>query len=260
MFDQKYADLKCFIITPIGGDNTDTRRSAEGVIDTAVIPVLKNLGFEEKNIFVPHRMKSPGSITNQVIKEILEADLVIANLSGLNANVMYELALRHAARKSVIPICHVGTTLPFDIVDQRTIFFVNDIAGARELQIRLADTIPEALNEQTSDNPVYRVINDNLIKNDPDAKAPVGMIIERMEALERSTALIANTISKINNKFNNSSSIFIGGGVGAATLNSEPIDYSNLTGSLNRSKPQTTTDLASISNLLGINYDLNNKK
>jgi hypothetical protein len=117
-----YGDKSCFIITPIGGDNTEIRRAAEGVIDAVIIPTLIEIGFKEENIRVAHRMPNPGAINRQVITRILEDDLAIVNLTGLNANVMYELAVRHAVRKPVVQICEYGTKLPFDITEERTIF------------------------------------------------------------------------------------------------------------------------------------------
>lgn len=83
---------KCFIITPIGDDNDPIRRHIDGVIDAAIIPALS----EKYEIVVAHRIYEPGSITKQIISEIYEDQLVIANITNRNPNVMYELALRHA--------------------------------------------------------------------------------------------------------------------------------------------------------------------
>ena len=99
---------KCFVITPIGNEGSDIRKKAEGVISAVIEPVMEELDYEA---FIPHKMTNPGSITSQVIQHIIEDDLVIANLTGLNANVMYELAVRHAIRKPIVCIAENGTKL-----------------------------------------------------------------------------------------------------------------------------------------------------
>jgi hypothetical protein len=63
----------------------------------------------------------PGMITNQVIQHVLDSEVVIADLTGKNPNVFYELALRHATRKPYIQLLEIGEPLPFDVAGVRTI-------------------------------------------------------------------------------------------------------------------------------------------
>ena len=63
----------------------------------------------------------PGMITVQIIERLLTADLVVAYLTGQNANVFYELAIRHAAKKPIVHLYKSGETLPFDVSQLRAI-------------------------------------------------------------------------------------------------------------------------------------------
>lgn len=187
---------KCFIVTPIGADDSPIRRQADGVIDAVIEPILKDLGYQ---VIVAHRMSEGGSITRQVIENVLNAELVIANLTNLNANVMYELAIRHAVRKPVVQICEKGTPLPFDISEQRTIFYTNDIKGSVELSDQFKGMVEKALTDVMPDNPIYRAIQSESIIQSVDITDSDKYLIQRMDDLE---AKIMGVIT-YNNQDNN---------------------------------------------------------
>jgi nucleoside 2-deoxyribosyltransferase len=170
----------CFVITPIGDEGSPTRRAIEGVIDVVLQPLLRQHGFR---VDVAHRLAKAGSITNQVIELLLHADLVIANLTDLNPNVMYELAVRHAARKPVITIAERGTKLPFDVADERTLFFTNDIGGVQELRSALSAMIPEAVNDERVDNPVYRAVEGEVMRQVAPGEFNV-LLLDRLDRIE----------------------------------------------------------------------------
>lgn len=145
---------KCFIITPIGDDNSETFRKAKGVIDSVIRPILKIYDFDD--IKPAYEINVSGMITTQIINRIVEDDLVIANLTGNNPNVMYELCLRHVVAKPIIHICEKGTVIPFDIKDSRTIFFKDDMLGVEELKKQMKLFMNEiSFEEDYMDNPVY---------------------------------------------------------------------------------------------------------
>ncbi|MFI8675906.1 hypothetical protein [Bacillus thuringiensis] len=197
--DNPNKDKTCFIITPIGDDQSDIRRAADGVIDAVIIPALVYMGLDEDNIKVAHRMPSPGSINKQVITSVLECDIAIANLTNLNPNVMYELAIRHAARKPVIQICQKGTRLPFDITEERTIFYTNDMAGVIELNNNFKEMVAEAIGDEEPDNPIYRVIESNSIMKNVDETDPSRYMLNRIDSLENNLSDLINALN--NNKY-----------------------------------------------------------
>ena len=110
--------------------------------------------------------------------------MVIANLTELNPNVMYELAVRHAVRLPVVMIAEKGTKLPFDISDERTIFFINDMAGKIELEEKLIRVLQLAINDKKPENPIYRVVKYNIMKKVVGTDDTQKFILGRLENME----------------------------------------------------------------------------
>ena len=78
-----------------------------------ITPALKRCGYTQGPVRADG-IASPGLITRQIVTHLIESDLVIADLSGHNPNVFYELALRHALKKPFVQMIHKGEDLPFD--------------------------------------------------------------------------------------------------------------------------------------------------
>lgn len=186
---------KCFVVTPIGNDNSEIRRSADGLITSVIKPVCAKMNID---VFVAHEIDSSGSITGQVLEHVLEDDLVIANLTTLNPNVMYELAVRHSTRKPVVTLAENGTQLPFDISDERTLFYKNDMAGVEDLKHRLSGAINSSLDVELPDNPVYRAAT-NKVMRDVNPKDDVEhYLIDHMESFQiRVTRALASIETKV---------------------------------------------------------------
>ncbi|MCD8003215.1 MAG: nucleoside 2-deoxyribosyltransferase [Clostridia bacterium] len=64
-------------------------------------------------------LDSQQSIIKDIVQGIHKADVIIADLTNLNANVFYELGLAHAMNKKVIIITQCLEELPFDIRSYR---------------------------------------------------------------------------------------------------------------------------------------------
>ena len=176
----RFYGKRAFVITPIGDPYSQVRRAADGLITAVIEPVLTSLGF---SIEIPHRLTNPGSITEQVIELLLTADLVVANLTGLNPNVMYELAVRHAKRLPVVSVATKDTKLPFDIAAERAIFFADDLAGVTELAPALEAAVQSAMSDTEPDNPVYRAAQAKVMR-DVRPKEPQDWLAQRLDRIE----------------------------------------------------------------------------
>jgi hypothetical protein len=184
---------RCFIITPIGPAPSPIRRAADGLINTVIKPILEELQFE---VYVPHEMTDPGSITRRVIQHLLDDELVVANLTGLNPNVMYELAVRHATGRSVVVLAESGTVLPFDVSDERTIFFTNDMTGVVEVKSHFKTMVVAAMQDHTPDNPIYRV-QQARVMHDVAANTTEQYILEQLEAIRQQLTSLSASRSGI---------------------------------------------------------------
>lgn len=129
----------CFVIAPIGKEGSPERRHSDQVFDELIEPAAKECGYESKRA---DHFDSPGMITHDIIESIAKAPLVIANLTGNNPNVYYELALRHTLEKPVIIIAPNYQELPFDITGNRAIFFnLDDTQGLENCRKQIVNQI-----------------------------------------------------------------------------------------------------------------------
>ena len=72
------------------------------------------------------------NIMPEVIRHVLEDDLVVADLTGGNPNVFYELALRHVRGKALVQLIRKGDRVPFDL--RGTSGLEGDLACGDELE------------------------------------------------------------------------------------------------------------------------------
>ena len=145
----------CFVVTPIGNDDSDIRRHIDGIIDQSIVPALG----EKYIIDVAHRKYEIGSISDRVIESVYKSDLVIANLTNLNPNVMFELAIRYSFGKPAIVIAEKGTNLPFDVIVENTVFYINDPAGANELKEKIIEFESNIDFTKNNYGPVFKIID-----------------------------------------------------------------------------------------------------
>jgi len=109
---------ECFVISPIGDPKSDTRKKSDLLFNHVIKPVMDEFEYTTDRA---DKIGEPGIITSQVIQRIEKSPLVIADLTGPNANVFYELAIRHAIRKPLIQLITKGEPIPFDVAGLRTI-------------------------------------------------------------------------------------------------------------------------------------------
>ena len=83
-----------------------------------------------------------GDIFPHMLRYILKANLIIANINGRNSNVLYELGIAQALDKPVILISKRPENLPIDIRSRRFLIYKN----YTELKIKLKDELIKTLS------------------------------------------------------------------------------------------------------------------
>lgn len=92
-------ETECFFIAPIGAPGSDERKRSDGVLKYIVQRAAEKVGLHAVRA---DELGEPGLITSQVIEHILNAKAAVADLTGANPNVYYELAVRHTAQLPVV--------------------------------------------------------------------------------------------------------------------------------------------------------------
>jgi len=123
----------CFVISPIGEEGSDTRERSDQVLKHIITGPAEQNGY---TVIRADKISEPGIITTQIIEHIVDAELVIADLTEKNPNVFYELAIRHAIRKPLVQMIRKGDIIPFDVAATRIIQFdlhnLDSVASAKE--------------------------------------------------------------------------------------------------------------------------------
>ena len=101
----------CFVIGPIGKDGSQERKHSDLLLHSVVKQVLQQEEFD----YIVKRAdedSDPGMIGDRVVSDIINAELVVADLTDLNPNAFYELGIRHSTERPTIHIAKAGTALP----------------------------------------------------------------------------------------------------------------------------------------------------
>jgi hypothetical protein len=89
---------RVFVIMQIGAKDSHERKRADEIYNFIISPAVKAAGLE------PYRADldfSPGAITPKMLSELLAARIVIADLTGRNPNVFYELGIAHSFSRAL---------------------------------------------------------------------------------------------------------------------------------------------------------------
>lgn len=161
------ADLLCFVLMPFGAKPDGTGRTIDfdAVYREVIDPAVRHAGM------MPLRADaetSGGIIHKPMFERLMLCDYAVADLTGANANVFYELGIRHAARPhTTVPIFAGDTRLPFDVNFLRAMPYgvdpggkLTDASTARDaLASNLRTARDAAKDAPLLDSPVFQLLD-----------------------------------------------------------------------------------------------------
>lgn len=98
----------------------------DSIYTDVIKPCAEKVGIEA---YRADDVYKPGIILQDIIRGIVESEVIIAEITPANANVFYELGYAHCLGKPTILLAERDVQLPFDISGYRCIFYDNTIRG-----------------------------------------------------------------------------------------------------------------------------------
>jgi len=192
---------QCFVIMGYGV-KTDHTTGRELDLDKTYKNIIKP-AVEGLNItcYRADEIKHSGVIDVPMYKYLINADIVIADLSTYNTNAFYELGVRHALRPhTTIAISENELKQPFDVnhtIIRKYEHLGKDIGYDEVVRFRseLQDAIKEILASPTTDSPVYTYL--------PGLRPPLLAAAEAAEQPERETATLSTIIGEARTALDN---------------------------------------------------------
>jgi hypothetical protein len=178
--------MRAFIIRGFGTkkDSNGVEIDFDRVQSELIEPAMKACGLAGGTTATE---EDSGNIRVDMFALILEADLVICDITVHNANVFYELGIRHALRKKhTVLIRGEGSadTTPFDLSTDR--YLAYDIASPGSAVARLTATLKATLlTDRETDSPIFLLLPSLAEANPSDVIVVPLDLIDEIERAER---------------------------------------------------------------------------
>lgn len=174
----------CFVIMPFGTKPVGKRDvHFDDIYDQVFVPAIRATPLPEGGMLEPRRTDQDffaGDIGVEMFRYLEYSRIALADISGLNANVMYELGVRHHVRESGTAIFRqLDAPIPFDINRIKAFpYEYEPEQHAAESRALITRVLTESLTQNRMDSPVQQVLSgqqsagpllENLLRTAEDA-------------------------------------------------------------------------------------------
>jgi len=116
--------------------------------DKLYTDVIKPICSElELDVLRADETYQPGLVIADMVRQLEESKIVVADVTPINPNVYYEVGYAHALNKPTILVAEKTTPLPFDIRPFRHLFYENSIGGKKAMEDGLRKYLRAILTE-----------------------------------------------------------------------------------------------------------------
>lgn len=145
------SDVDCFVLMPFAEEFDQIYRHA---IRPGALMAANGVGAT-MSVTRADEYTSPSHITRDIVEQLCRCTCAVADLTGGNPNVFYELGVVHAMGDKTIMIAQDLHRLPFDLRNYRVVAYSPDQAGLARLRADLATALA-AILERKPGQPVPR--------------------------------------------------------------------------------------------------------
>jgi hypothetical protein len=140
----------CYVIMPFSSTSLCTSEQWTEIYEEVFKPAVLDCNYT-----CERAQPGTGSLSRSIVEKLRSSFLVVADITDRNANVFYELGVRHALSKRTIIVSHAGQGMPSDLGGYWHIQYgisPRQVSAFKAEIRRLIDAI--ANNPERSDNPV----------------------------------------------------------------------------------------------------------
>jgi len=149
----------CFVIMPFGikKEQDGNKVDFDKIYKSLIKPTIEEINL---SCLRCDEISKAGMIHKDMFNHIYNSDIAIVDISVLNANVFYELGMRHALKKSVtVIIKSKNTPIPFNITGMRLIEYDEENTESQKItKIEIQNFIKNGLKDRQTDSPIFDAI------------------------------------------------------------------------------------------------------
>lgn len=165
----------CFVLMPFSEE-------LSGVYHAAIKPAVESQGLK---CIRADEVEDTGNIIKRIIEYIRKAKLIIADLTGKNPNVFYEMGIAHSFGNNTIMLAQDIKDVPFDVHVYHVILYENTIVGGNKLR--------KGIEKKISSLPIWSLSANNPVQDFlPDKVVSIGQYTNTVDELKETKDILMN--------------------------------------------------------------------